>query len=81
MTSKINDVYKLVLEAFDSVTAENWESCIEHVKKQEKLFEESDASLEAFENENDENNDEWQDVIEPASDVTDQPSIENEGKA
>ena len=81
MTSKINDVYKLVLEAFDSVTAENWESCIEHVKKQEKLFEESDASLEAFENENDENNDEWQDVIEPASDDTDQPNIENEGKA
>ena len=77
VTSKIKDVYKLVLEAFDHVTAENWSACIEHVKKQEIEFEESDAKLEAFENDNE---DEWQDVIEMASNDTD-PTTENEGTA
>ena len=77
VTSKINDVYRLVLEAFDHVTAENWSACIEHVKKQEIEFEESDAKLEAFENDNE---DEWQDVIETASNDTD-PTTENEGTA
>ena len=79
VTSKINDVYRLVLEAFDHVTAENWSACIEHVKKQEIAFEESDAKLEAFENDN-EDDGEWQDVVEQASDENN-PDIENEGNA
>ena len=79
VTSKIKDVYKLVLEAFDHVTAENWSACIEHVKKQELAFEESDAKLEAFENDN-EDDGEWQDVIETAPDDVD-PATENEGTA
>ena len=50
-TSKIKDVYKLVLEGIDSITPEAWANCIRHVKAQEDYFRESDAKFEAFQNE------------------------------
>ena len=56
LTSKISDVEKLVLEAFKHITPEKWKACIEHVIKEENDFAESDAMLEEFEND-DENDD------------------------
>ena len=44
------------MEAFKHITPEKWKACIEHVIKEENDFAESDAMLEEFEND-DENDD------------------------
>ena len=49
-TGKIKDVYRLVLEATDSITPEAWKNCIRHVIEQEDYFLEMDAKVEAYEN-------------------------------
>ena len=49
-TSKISDVEKLVNEAIDTITADDWKKCVDHVKKQEKYFSEMDKKFEAYQN-------------------------------
>ena len=49
-TSKIKDVYNLVLEAIDSITPEAWQECIRHVKAYEEYFWLKDLEMEAYEN-------------------------------
>ena len=49
-TSKIKDVYNLVLEAINSITPEAWAECIRHVKEQEDYFWEHDLEMEKYEN-------------------------------
>ena len=54
-TSKITDVEKLVHEAIDSITPEDWKKCVEHVRKQEKYFEEMDKKFEEYQKDEFEN--------------------------
>ena len=54
-TSKITDVEKLVHEAIDSITPEDWRKCVEHVRKQEKYFLEMDKKFEEYQRDEFEN--------------------------
>ena len=54
-TSKITDVEKLVHQAIDSITPEDWRKCVEHVRKQEKYFEEMDKKFEEYQKDEYEN--------------------------
>ena len=49
------------MEAFDSITPEKWQACINHVIKEEKDYIENDAFLDELE-ENDDDDDAWEDV-------------------
>ena len=49
-TSKISDVERLVNEAIEQITPEDWRKCVEHVKKQEKYFADMDKKFEAYQN-------------------------------
>ena len=49
-TSKISDVERLVNDAIEQITPEDWRKCVEHVKKQEKYFAEMDKKFEAYQN-------------------------------
>ena len=49
-TGKIKDVYRLVLEATDSITPEAWKNCIRHVIEQEEYYFQMDEKLLASQN-------------------------------
>ena len=55
------------MEAFDSITPEKWQSCINHVIKEENDFIENDAFLDELDESNDDDDDDaWEDVATEA---------------